>query len=67
MCAVSMMMQKHIDEYDKTGWYKFNQIVDDYIKARKQDIENGEADCAHDDKLERIQQITGLDLKNLYK
>jgi hypothetical protein len=65
MCAVSMMMQKHLDEYDRTGWYKFNQIVDDYIKAKNEDIDNGEPDCEHDDKLDRIQQIIGLDLRQI--
>ena len=65
MCAMSMVMQRHIDHYDTFGSLSFRQLLEEYIRARKEDIAEGNSECEHQDKVQRIQQITGVNLTKI--
>jgi hypothetical protein len=62
---MSMVMQNHLDYYDRNGSIEFKRLLEEFIQARKQDIDAGNPECEHDDKVSRIQQITGVNLRKV--
>ena len=64
MCAMSMVMQNHLDKYDSNPNWKFDRLIAEYLEAKAEDALDGKVNCEHEDKVARIQQITGLNLKS---